>query len=136
MENKSVSVEHIPGYGQFYVQDPKKFDVMTSARLTKEDIEKGFAVGEGIVILFSQDQDENVQIELSVNEAEPKFSDKPWNEVAKSQIKIESNQIVLASCPDGPEYGAFGKLDLENRTYQIAVWKYKDKIEHFKIALW
>lgn len=133
----SITVDHLPGYGQFYIQDPRKFDLMASANITREDIKKGYAAGSGIVIVFCKHEDQNVQIELSVYENKPGIPEEPWGKVAECKLEIASDQVVLASCPDGPEYGTFGKMIIANKVYSACVWKYEDETsEHFKIVLW
>lgn len=133
----SITVEYLPGYGQFYVQDPRKFDMMASANITQGDIKKGYLVGDGIIILFCKHEDQTVCIELSVDKNKPVVTEKSWIEVVECNLKINSDQVVLASCPDGPEYGTFGKIIIQNKIYAAGVWKYEDeRSEHFKIALW
>jgi hypothetical protein len=113
---------HSPGYGQFYLQDPVHYDVTATSTFSKEDIERGFHVGAGILSVFVISQWTEIPIEAQV------FPDPPpvdgvsqWDRIIECSLEVRSDYLALAGCPDGPQYGTFGRISVAPGHYGVRV---------------
>ena len=114
---------HSPCYGQFYLQDPIEYDNLATAGFTKDDVDRKFHVGKGIVTVFviSQGSDipivmESVPVQLPVTDSEQ------WDWIIECSLEAGSGSLVLAGCPDGPEYGRFGTIPVSVGHYGVRVY--------------
>jgi hypothetical protein len=142
---KSNIFKHTPNYGQFYVQDPVHYDYESTARLTREDIDLGFYVGEGMITVFVISQYSEIPIEVEVMAEPPTVDDfSKWDRVVEGSLTLKSGHLALVGCPDGPEYGTFGKIDLAPGSYAVRVYyggqdtvqENGDTLDFYKLEIW
>jgi hypothetical protein len=119
----AYSFRHSPGYGQFYIQDPIHYDVEATAKFTKEDFELGFHLGDGILSVFVVSQGTEIPVEVQAFSEPPPREEAPkWDRFIESSLALKSDCLVLAGCPDGPQYGTFGRIPVAPGHYNVRIY--------------
>lgn len=117
------SFVHSPGYGQFYLQDPVHYDFLATASFTKSDIDRKFHVGKGILTVFVISQFSEIPIVVETVATHPPVTEaEQWDWIIECSLEVESTSMVLAGCPDGPEYGRFGTIPVDPGHYVVRVY--------------
>ncbi len=118
----TYSFVHSPGYGQFYLQDPVEYDNLATAGFTKADVDRKFHVGKGIVTVFVISQGSEIPIMVESVPAQPSLKDsEQWDWIIECSLESGSGFLVLAGCPDGPEFGRFGTIFVTPGYYGVRV---------------
>jgi hypothetical protein len=140
-----MKVSHEPGYGQFYLQDPDAFDMMATSQFTEDDIDRKYHQGKGIITVFVISQGSPITIDLELLAGPPdQLSTTGWDRIIECPIDIESPVVVLASCPDGPQYGKFAELACPPGSYAARIFyggqdtfdANGDSKDFYRIELW
>lgn len=119
----TYSFVHSPGYGQFYLQDPIEYDNLATAGFTKDDVDRKFHVGKGIVTVFVISQGSDIPIVVESVPAQPPVTDsEQWDWIVECSLEAGSGSLVLAGCPDGPEYGRFGTIPVSVGHYGVRIY--------------
>lgn len=117
------SFVHSPGYGQFYLQDPVQYDFLATASFTKSDIDRKFHVGKGILTVFVISQFSEIPIEVETVAGQPPVTNgEQWDWIIECSLEVGSHSMVLAGCPDGPEFGRFGTIPVNPGRYRVRVY--------------
>jgi hypothetical protein len=118
----TYTFKHSPGYGQFYIMDPIHYDAEATAKFSRADIDRGFHVGAGILSVFVVSQWTEIPIEVQVFSDPPSREEEPkWYRIIQGSLELKSDCLVLAGCPDGPQYGTFGRMPLKPGQYGVRV---------------
>jgi hypothetical protein len=119
----TYSFVHSPGLGQFYLQDPVEYDNLAKASFTKADVDRKFHVGKGIITVFVISQGSEIPIVVeSVPAQLPVQAREQWDWIIECSLEAGSGSLVLAGCPDGPEYGRFGAIPISPGNYGVRVY--------------
>lgn len=140
-----MKVTHTPAYGQFYLQDPEEYDAMATAQFTQGDFNRRFHCGEGIITIFVTSEFSPVSIECELLPGQPEnLSASGWDRIVECTVRLKSSSLVLAGCPDGPQYGRFGEISCNPGVYGARIYYGGQTIVHndgstgdfYRIELW
>lgn len=141
----AYSFMHCPGYGQFYLQDPVHYDTRATASFTKADVDQRFHVGRGIVTVFVISQGSELPIDVETLPVQaPVSADDQWDWIVECSLEARSDCLVLAGCPDGPEYGRFGTIPVKPGHHGVRVYygglhttdEHGDSKDFYRIEIW
>jgi hypothetical protein len=115
-------LKHVPGYGQFYIQDPRDYEAELGTNFEQAIGSTRLYCGEGQLAVFVVSEYTELPITVDFHpKPPPSDASAKWDRVVECSLDIASGHIVFAGCPDGPIYGKFGEIVVRPGRYRIRV---------------
>jgi hypothetical protein len=119
---QQMVLRHVPGYGQFYIQDPNGTADFDFDEVNRAIESTRLYCGERLLTTFVASEYTEIPITVAFSPKPPTpDASRKWDRVVECSIDIPSGRIVFAGCPDGPVYGRFGEVAVKPGSYRFRV---------------